>query len=68
MKNQAGAPESRFGVPINVVPDSNGKAASHVTPKMVPIVGEQCSVTSPSLVPVVNTPHTPPGGSPAVSK
>jgi hypothetical protein len=36
------------------------QAASHVTPSVFPIVGEQRSGLFPPLVPVASTPHTSP--------
>jgi hypothetical protein len=56
----ASATETRPDLVIDFLPETHGKAASHVTPHVVPIAGEQRSGIFPPLVPVSNMPHTSP--------
>jgi hypothetical protein len=53
---------------INFLPQTDGKAAPHVTPLVVPILGEQRSGIFPSLVSVSDTPHASRFPHPAASK
>ena len=58
--NTASAAEAWPGFAIVFLPETQGKAAPHVIPRVVPIVGEQRSGIFPSLVPVSNTRHNSP--------